>query len=60
MRNDCSFKYEDVYPRGYESVPELERGLGRYFVFYKEERLHQSLGYQPPAWLYRHGRPRRA
>jgi len=24
-----SVKYEDVYPRGYESVPELERGCGR-------------------------------
>jgi putative transposase len=55
-----SVKYEDVYPRGYEAVPALERGLGRYFAFYNEERLHQSLDYRPPAWLYRRGRPRRA
>jgi putative transposase len=55
-----SMKYEDVYPHGYEAVPELERGLGRYFVFYNEERLHQSLDYRPPAWLYRQGRPRQA
>jgi putative transposase len=55
-----SVKYEEVYPHGYETVPELEQGLGRYFRFYNEERLHQSLDYRPPAWLYRQGRPQRA
>jgi len=45
-------KYEDLYPRCYEVVPELERGLGRYFGFYNEERLHQSLDYRTPAWVY--------
>jgi putative transposase len=48
-----SVKYEDVYLRGYESVPELERGLRAYFVFYNGERLHQSLGYRPPVAVYR-------
>ena len=37
--------YEDVYLRGYESVPDLERGLRVYSAFYNHERLHQSLGY---------------
>ena len=46
---DASFKYEDVYIRGYETVPELERGLAAYFRFYNTERLHQSLGYRTPA-----------
>ncbi len=46
-------KYEDVYPHGYETVPELERGLGRYFRFYNEERLHQSLEYRTPGEAYR-------
>jgi putative transposase len=45
-------KYEDVYLRGYESVPDLERGLVAYFGFYNRERLHQSLGYQTPADVY--------
>jgi putative transposase len=45
-------KYEDVYPKGYETVPELEAGLGRYFLFYNEERLHQSLDYRSPASVY--------
>jgi putative transposase len=48
-----SVKYEDVYLRGYEGVPELVRGLGRYFVFYNEERLHQALEYRTPAEVYR-------
>ena len=47
-----SVKYEDVYLKGYESVPELERGLGAYFAFYNHERLHQSLGYKTPAEVY--------
>jgi putative transposase len=45
-------KYEDVYLRGYESVPELATGLAAYFAFYNDERLHQSLGYQTPAEVY--------
>jgi putative transposase len=51
-----SVRYEDVFLRGYESVPELERGLRAYFAFYNEVRLHQSLGYQTPAEVYRAGR----
>ena len=51
-----SVKYEDVFLRGYESVPELERGLRAYFAFYNEARLHQSLGYKTPAEVYRAGR----
>src|SRR5438552_9935890 len=39
-----SVKYEDIYLRGYEGVPALAQGLGRYFPFYNEERLHQALG----------------
>jgi putative transposase len=51
-----SVKYEDVYLRGYESVPELERGLAAYFAFYNGERLRQSLGYKTPSEVYRAGR----
>jgi putative transposase len=48
-----SVKYEGIYIRGYETVMELQRGLARYFAFYNEERLHQSLGYRTPAAVYR-------
>jgi putative transposase len=37
-------KYEDLYIRGYQDVPELQHGLAGYFAFYNGERLHQSLG----------------
>ena len=47
-----SVKYEDVFLRGYESVRELERGLGSYFTFYNTERPHQSLDYRTPAEVY--------
>jgi putative transposase len=49
-------KYEDVYLKCYETVPELAPGLGRYFGFYNEERLHQALGYRTPADVYGEGR----
>ncbi len=55
-----SVKYEDIYIRGYETVAELLRGLGRYFGFYNHERLHQSLGYETPAAVYREARATRA
>jgi putative transposase len=55
-----SGKYEDIYIRGYEAVPELHQGLGRYFAFYNDERLHQSLGYRTPAAVYREARAMRA
>jgi len=51
-------KYEDIYLRGYETVAELLRGLRRYFAFYNQERLHQSLGYETPAEVYRRTRTR--
>ena len=53
-------KYEDVYLYGYETVPELAQGLGRYFPFYNEERPHQSLEYRTPAEVYRAAWPGRA
>jgi putative transposase len=46
-------KYENIYIQGYESVPELQRGLKRYFGFYNEERLHQSLEYRSPGAVFR-------
>jgi putative transposase len=47
-----SVKYEDIYIQGYKAVPELRRGLARYFAFYNHARLHQALGYRTPAEVY--------
>ena len=48
-----SVKYEEVYLREYNTVQEARHGLGRYFGFYNNERLHQALGYRTPAAVYR-------
>lgn len=50
-----SVKYEDIYIKDYERVPELASGLTADFWFYDEERPHQSLGYRTPAEVYRAG-----
>jgi putative transposase len=42
-------KYEDIYLKGYETVPALAAGLRDYFQLYNFDRPHQSLGYRTPA-----------
>lgn len=49
-----SVKYEDVYPRAYESLSDVRIGLERYFAFYNEQRPHQGLNYRTPSEVY-HG-----
>jgi putative transposase len=50
-----SVKYENIYLMRYEGVPQLRQGLGVYFPYYNEERLHQSLDYRTPGAVYRAG-----
>jgi putative transposase len=47
-----SVKYEDVYLNDYATGPALFAGLTRYFLFYNQERPHQSLNYRTPAQVY--------
>jgi putative transposase len=47
-----SVKYEDVYPKRYMSPREAFNELGKYFHFYNNERIHQSLDYQTPATVH--------
>jgi putative transposase len=47
-----SVKYEEVYPKDYQTVDEARQNLTGYFHFYNCERLHQSLGYKTPAEVY--------
>ena len=42
-------KYEEANLKDYGSPQEAREGLAAYFRFYKEERLHQALGYRTPA-----------
>src|SRR5207249_316421 len=50
-----SVKYEDIYIKDYEYVPELESGRTADFRFSDEERPHQSLGYRTPGEVDRAG-----
>ena len=43
-----SVKYEELYPRRYATVREVEVGLGLYFAFYNGVRPHQGLQYRTP------------
>jgi len=45
-------KYEEVYLKDYQTVSEAVLSLGQYFVFYNEQRPHQSLDYRTPAEVY--------
>jgi len=47
-----TLKYEHLYLNEYTSGPDLVKGLGEYFEFYNQKRLHQSLGYRTPIEVY--------
>lgn len=47
-----SVKYEEVYLKAYESVPEARKELGAYFHFHNMRRRHQGLDKQTPDELY--------
>ncbi len=47
-----SVKYEEVYLKDYQSVPEARSGLAAYFQFYNNERVHQGLAYRTPRSVY--------
>ena len=50
-----SVKYEEVYLKKHENMQDLLMGLTHYFMFYNNERKHQSLGYQTPESVYLSG-----
>lgn len=45
-------KYENVYLKGYQTIPEARLGLTEYFEFYNTERYHQSLDNKTPWAVY--------
>ena len=47
-----SLKYEDIYLKDYATVKEARQGIDKYFCFYNNERLHQSLGYRCPREVF--------
>ena len=47
-----SVKYEEVYLKGYETIPEARRELTAYFDFYNRRRRHQGLEDRTPDEVY--------
>jgi len=47
-----SVKYEDIYPKAYESPRMALAGLSNYFTFYNTQRPHQALDYRTPAEVF--------
>ena len=45
-------KYEEVYLKDYEDEEATRKSLKRYFEFYNEERIHESLAYRTPTVVY--------
>jgi putative transposase len=43
-------KYEDVYLKGYQTIPEAQAGLRDYFDYYNMQRRHSSLEHKTP-WM---------
>ncbi len=43
-------KYEDVYLKGYQTIPDAQEGLLDYFDYYNMQRRHSSLDYNTP-WM---------
>lgn len=55
-----SLKYEDIYLRGYTTIPALEAGLERWFGRYNAWRPHQALGNLTPDQVYQTRLPTQA
>jgi putative transposase len=47
-----SVKYEEVYLKAYESIPEARKELAAYFDFYNMRRRHQGLDNRTPNEIY--------
>jgi putative transposase len=47
-----SVKYEEVYLKAYDDVPEARRSLGRYLTFYNGRRPHTALDRRTPDQAY--------
>ena len=47
-----SVKYEEVYLKAYENIPEARRELAAYFDFYNTRRRHQGLEERSPDQVY--------
>ena len=47
-----SVKYEEVYTKSYDGLPEARKSLKEFFEFYNNGRPHQTHGYRTPSEVY--------
>jgi len=47
-----SIKYENIFIKGYETIPEARIGIDKYIDFYNSERPHSWLNYSTPDMAY--------
>jgi putative transposase len=47
-----SLKYEEVFIKAYDTVPDARGGIGSWLSFYNDERPHQALGYRTPREVF--------
>jgi putative transposase len=50
-----SLKYVEVFIHAYVTVADARSGIGKWLLFYNNERLHQALGYQTPREIFETG-----
>jgi putative transposase len=43
-----TLKYDDIYVKGYQTIPEVQAGIKEFFDDYNMDRRHSSLGYKTP------------
>jgi len=55
-----SLKHEDVYLNVYETMREAEEGIGKYIIFYNQNRPHQALNHCTPGEVYQQQEQERA
>lgn len=48
-----TIKYEDVYPKEYETPRDARIGINNYMHYYNDERPHSSISYRTPAEVYK-------
>jgi putative transposase len=47
-----SLKYQEVFIHAYITVADARAGIGRWVLFYNDDRPHQALGYQTPREIF--------
>jgi len=47
-----TLKYEDIYPKSYNTIKEARDGINEYINIYNSKRIHSSIGYKTPDEVY--------